>query len=119
MPHALAIGVPYDVFWHLNPKKIKPFQIAHKQYMNELDACIHAWMGNYGMSALGTALSHMFSKTSTAEYIKEPIFTTVVKQKKEENLTEEEKRKRTEQLFLQLKIMGANHNLNKKGSKTE
>lgn len=73
MPEALAMGIPWEVFWHLNPKKFKPFIAAKKKKMVELDQFVHTWIGTYGISALTTAISKCFSKNSTAEYIKDSI----------------------------------------------
>jgi len=30
LPNALAIGIDYKLFWHLNPTKLKPFREAYK-----------------------------------------------------------------------------------------
>lgn len=73
LPMALSIDVEWELFWHLNPKKINPFIEAHKKKLKEIDNLIHSWIGTYGISALTTAISKCFSKNSTAEYIKDSI----------------------------------------------
>lgn len=60
MPFALKIGVPYDVFWHLNPRTLQPFIMAYEQKqkddMERLD--YSAWLnGLYVMRAVGAAFS--------------------------------------------------------------
>lgn len=46
-----------------------------------------AWWGNYGISALVTAISHCFSKKTQARYTSEPI---MLKAFENDGLTEEE-----------------------------
>ena len=98
------------MFQHLNPKKLEAFVIAHKQKVKEMDALVHAWIGNYGISALSTVISGCLSKNSKAKYIDKPIMdeNNVKNNANMTELTEEEKRRKTEQLFMQLQIMGAN-----------
>lgn len=73
LPMALSIDVEWELFWHLNPKKLSPFIEGHKKKLKEIDSLIHTWIGTYGISALTTAISKCFSKHSTAEYIKDSI----------------------------------------------
>lgn len=56
MPWALTYGVPYELFWHLNPRKIKPFKQA---YQNRLESENHnEWLsGLYIKAAIGSAVS--------------------------------------------------------------
>lgn len=72
LPHYLAIGVDYNFFMKSTPRKLKPFEDAHKlkrQMEDERD-----WIqGQYIMSAFGTVLSNAFSKHSKAKYIEKPI----------------------------------------------
>lgn len=78
-------------------------------------------MGQYVMSALDATVCNNFlwkGKNGTpSKYVEKP-FTFGAEEKAEENapLTEEEKRRQTEQLFMRLKIMGANH---KRSNKTK
>ena len=80
-----------------------------------MDRMIHSWIGTYGISALTTSIARCFGNKN-AEYIKTPIFSEIERQNEQKVLTEEEKRRKTEQLFMQLKIMGANHKANNKDS---
>lgn len=118
MPNALTIGVPYELFWRLNPTKLKPFYTAFENKRKLRDEESWLYWGNYGLSALQTVMSHfgagLSGKKSDVEYIKKPIHRQ--ENNKAEELTEEEKKQQTEQLFMQLQIMGANHKLSKKDS---
>lgn len=76
---------------------------------------MHSWWGTYGLSALTVAIDHCFNgKSAKSEYMSTPIMENCSKKKPEEALTEEEKKRQTEQLFMQLQIMGANHRLSNK-----
>lgn len=62
----MTYGVPYELFWHLNPAKLKPFRLA---YEHKLDADNHnAWLnGMYVQAAIGAAMS------KSAKYPKAPF----------------------------------------------
>lgn len=112
MPEALAMGIPWEVFWHLNPKKLKPFFTAKKKKLVELDQFVHVWIGTYGMSALTTAISKCFAKNSTAEYMKENIMSRVAN----ENLTELEKQREVDKFYAEQRARRANWKRNRKRS---
>ena len=65
------------------------------------------------MSALSVVLASAFSKNSQAKFVEKPMYQQI----KENNgeITEEEKKRQTEQIFAQLQIMATNYNLNHKG----
>lgn len=49
-------GVPYEVFWHLNPRKLEPFRekkaLEEKEKVRMLDRL--AWLiGSYSIDAMG------------------------------------------------------------------
>lgn len=105
------MGITWWQFWGLNPHKIKIIAIGYKEKKIEFDAIVHAWIGSYGLSAVSVAVEHcLVGQKGRSTYIEKPIFSNI-QEKTEENslLTEEEKRRQTEQLFMRLKIMGANH----------
>ncbi|MBO5922808.1 MAG: hypothetical protein J6Q48_10545 [Bacteroidaceae bacterium] len=88
--------------------------------LEEQDRLMHAWWGNYGLSAVSVAVDHCLNgKKAKSEYVKEPILAnigdTIPNKSENVELTEEEKKKQTEQLFMQLRIIGANHKLSQKG----
>ena len=88
MPDALTIGIPYELFWHLNPKKLKPFQLAYKKRQQELDAQMHMWWGNYGISALIYAIEHCLAgNKAKSQYVKESILSKLLEN---DGLTQEE-----------------------------
>ena len=53
LPAALLMGVPYDLFWHLNPRKLEPFRTAYKDRLSQED--YYAWrQGAYKFSRTRT-----------------------------------------------------------------
>lgn len=115
MPDALTIGVPYDLFWHLNPTKLKPFYTAFENKRKIRDEENWLTWGTYAMSMFSVILANAFNKNSQAKYIENPIYKQA---KNNGQLTEEEKQKQIEQLFMQLQIMETNFKSNHKdGSK--
>ena len=94
MPAALVMEVPYDLFWHLNPRKLLPFAEAcrrKKQQQSE-----EMWlMGQYVASALDATVCNampFIKRKRKGKYFEEPIRVTPK--------TEEEK-KMEEDLALQ------------------
>lgn len=118
LPKSLAIGVPYDVFWHLNPKKLDAFVIAHKQKMKEQDALMHLWVGTYGISALTFAIDHCLNgKKAKMEYIKELALNQV--EKDNTPLDENELQRQRELFVAKLQTMKANFDLNHRNKQGE
>lgn len=118
MPNALAIGVPYDVFWHLSPKKLKAFQDAHFIKRKILDE--EMWfMGQYVAMALdSTVCNNSFWKGKNgkpSKYAKKPLMADVEISKKE--LTEEEKQREVDLFFAREKARRVNWRRNHKDSK--
>ena len=111
----MTIGVPYELFWHLNPTKLKPFYTAFENKRKMRDEEQWLYWGTYGMSALSVVLENAFSKNSKAEYIQKPVYQT--ESKNNEQITKEEKKQKTEKLFMQLILMEANFNLNHKSDR--
>ena len=105
------------MFWHLTPKKLKPFQIAYKHQRQVQDEQMW-YMGQYIMSALdATVCNNSIWKGKHAKpskYIEKPILADI--NSNETEITEEEKKKKTENLFMQLQIMQSNFNLTHQGS---
>lgn len=88
MPDALTIGVTYNLFWHLNPKKLKPFFKAFENKRKMRDEESWIWWGTYGISALSVVLASAFSKDSKAKYVNKPVYQEM--EDKDKELTEEE-----------------------------
>lgn len=108
----MTIGVSYELFWHLNPAKLKPFKTAFENKRKLRDEENWLSWGNYGMSALAVVLSSAFSKNSQVKFMEKPVFSFAKEQ--QTPMTNEEKIRKTEQLFMQLQLMEANHKLNHK-----
>lgn len=103
-----------DIDWS-SPADMNPYLKAHKEELKEKDYL--AWLSNqYTLSAVSVAVEHCLAgKKAKSEYVKKPIMQEAEdKQTENKLLTEEDKKKQTEKLFMQLRIMGANFNLNHK-----
>lgn len=107
------LGVSWQEFWEMNPHIIKLLLKGYEEKIKEQDYM--AWLSNqYTMSAVSVAAEHCLAgRKAKSKYIEKP-FMQEIEEKQQENkpLTEEEKKRQTEQLFLRLRIMGANFNLN-------
>lgn len=101
-----------DIDWS-SPTDMKPYLKAHEEELKEKDYL--AWLSNqYTLSAVSAAVEHCFAgRKAKSKYIEKPIMQEIAKKQAEKKpLTEENKKKQTEKLFMQLRIMGANFNLN-------
>ena len=98
------------------PKELESYDKAHEKEIKRQDYLQHLWWGTYGISALSFAVEHcIFGKKAKSKFIEKPIFSEIQEKAREDiPLTEEEKRKKTEELFMQLRIMGMNHKRNHK-----
>jgi len=70
LPQSLTIGVGYELFWHLNPKKLEPFRASFKQIQDEKFATMNysSWLnGIY----VGKAISASFNKN--VDYPNKPL----------------------------------------------
>ena len=99
----------------MNPHIIKLHQKAEQERMLRTDY-INWLNGIYTQSAVGVAVEHVFGgRKAKSEYIKNPILQEAEEKRQIESgeLSEEEKKRQTEQFFMKLRIMGANHKLAK------
>lgn len=99
-------------FWHSNPRIIKVYEDIYKERQNRINELIHMFVGNYGLSALVTAIDNVLNgKKAVAKYIEKPIELFP--------LTEEEKEKKKQNAIAQ--FMGwagvQKNNLKGKGGK--
>ena len=104
----------------MNPHIIKLHVKGEEERLRRLDTT--NWLnGIYTQSAVGVAVEHCLAgRKAKSEYIKTPILQEAEEKRQIESgeLSEEEKRRQTEQFFMKLRIMGANHKLaNKQGDK--
>ena len=72
MPESLAVGVPYELFWHLSPKKLKAFHTAYMIKEKNIDSLMWV-MGKYVLSATVFAIDHALNKKAKSQYIEKPI----------------------------------------------
>ncbi|PJJ27837.1 hypothetical protein [Lacrimispora celerecrescens] len=90
MPEALNMGVPYDLFWRLNPRKLLPFVEAYRRKQQQRSD--EMWlMGQYVASALDATVCNampFIKRKWRGKYFEEPIRVTPK--------TEEEKRSESE-----------------------
>ena len=96
MPIALRYGVPYEIFWTLNPKRLKPWQVdfAYREQERMDREDYTAWLnGMYVLAAVGAAFDG-----KKCPYPSEPYSVT---QYKEE--TGEAQRKATQQAIEEFK----------------
>jgi len=106
----IAIGVSEKEFWTLNPRKVKVIADGYrlKRQVNDEEM----WMlGGYVFDAVSLAVSNAFRKKSQKaqmyfDVVKEPMTKQI-----EKNLSEEDKKQKTELLFKNLEIMAANYRL--------
>lgn len=113
MPKALAVGVSYETFKHLNPTKLMPFFKGHKQKLLELDSLIYSWVGNYGISAITFAVEHCLAgRKAQTKYIEKPIMSDM--QYSNGKLTEEEKQRQVDLFFARENARRINWKRNKR-----
>ena len=109
------MGVSWNEFWGMNPRIIKLIAKGYQEKIKEQDY-IAWWANQYTLSAVMVAVEHCLAGTKAkSKYIEKPFLQEIEeKQMANKELTEEEKKRQTEQLFTQLQIMQANFKLNKK-----
>lgn len=85
------MGVPYDLFWHLNPRKLLPFAETYRRKRQQQSDDM--WlMGQYVASALDATVCNampFIKRKQKGKYLEKPI--RVVPMTEEEKIIEEEK----------------------------
>lgn len=116
---ALSIGISEELFWTLNPHKLKPYikanELREERKREEMNVMAYV-QGIYVRDALLCTVGNMFkSKGKPYEYPEEPHELFGVKKKIEEEveLTEDDKIARTDALFTRLSLMKDNYELSK------
>jgi 3-methyladenine DNA glycosylase AlkC len=56
-----------EEFWHSNPRTINAYEQAWRDGINQQNVLVHAYVGNYVLSALAAVMN------DKNKYIKEPI----------------------------------------------
>lgn len=113
LPYALSIGISYNDFWHMNPRRIKAFEEAHKLKAKMQDE--QMWlMGIYIQSAVSVAVEHnLAGRKATSKYIEKPFLQNEIFTKNKE-LTEYEKQKAVDKFFAKENARRLNWKRNKK-----
>ena len=107
------MDIPYNLFWRLNPKKLKPFQEAYRIKQKNRDEEMWAFCGNYVLSAVITAVdSCLNGQKARSKYIEKPLLKDRLNDEKE--MTEEELQRQRELFVAKLLVMKTNFELNNK-----
>lgn len=104
LPNALAVDVPYDLFWHLTPKKLMAFYDAYKIKQKIKDQ--EMWyMGQYVADALNATVCNSFLWKGKGEepnkYPEKPYSYSRLSNGDNNELSEEEKQKAVDLFFAQ------------------
>lgn len=104
------MGVSYETFWHLTPKKLEYFLKAYKTKIKMQDE--QMWiMGMYIQSAVGTAVEHCLAgRKAKSEYIDKPILKDIEERNKP--LTEEEIQRQRDLFVAKMQSMKATFDAN-------
>ena len=111
LPFALSIGMTYDFFMHNPPRVFPSFYKAYKLIEKKRDE--ELWRaGLYNHRAVAVAVEHCLAgRKAQSKYVEKP-FLQQAEELNEENkaeLSEAEKQKQVELLFMQLEIQAFNH----------
>lgn len=113
LPYALSIGVPEYIFWDLNPKRLKPYVIAEKMRLENLD--YDMWkMGIYVRQATLEAVGKCIAgEKCGVNYFEKPLLDFVKEEQQTECVTEDEQMEQVNAIFNALAIRAANSRLEK------
>lgn len=113
MPYALAIGISYETFWHLNPHKLKPF-IKAQELKRKIQDEMMWMMGMYVNNAVSVAVEHnLAGRKAKSKYMEKPMLQDQKITGEPKELTHEEKMKQVHAIFATLEARKANWDLNK------
>lgn len=113
--------VPYELFWHLTPSKLDAFRKAYIIKQENKDE--ELWrLGLYFRESLESTVcnSTLWRKNGSKphEYPDKPLLSKQTKEQEEkriaEEMTPEERKRKTELFFTKLNVMAANARLDKK-----
>ena len=108
MPQLLALGISYDEFWTLNPRKINVILEGYKLRRKIDDE--RAWLlGGYVFQAVSVSLGNAFRKKnqkaqSYFEIVEKPFLSEI----EQKEMSDAEKQKRLDALMASLHIMQSN-----------
>ena len=115
----LALGISEELFWTLNPKRLHPYLEAEKLIQEKRDA--EMWrMGTYVYNAVRTAVDNVLGgRKSQAKYMDKPLLEQYKEAKQEVELTEDEKMRQVEALFMSLETLSTNSKLARQQKESE
>lgn len=115
----LALGISEELFWTLNPKRLHPYLEAEKLIQEKRDA--EMWrMGMYVYNAVQAAVDNVINgRKSQAKYMDKPLLEQYKEAKQEVELTEDEKMRQVEALFMSLETLSTNSKLARQQKESE
>jgi hypothetical protein len=113
---ALSRDISEEVFWKLNPRKLKLYVKAYDNKLKRIDNYVWNAVGTYVQSAVFVAVDrNLRGRKSKSEYEEKTIY-QIAEEKAEENrpLTEEEIQRKREEFVTKMLAMKANFDANHK-----
>ena len=119
MVPCLALGISEELFWTLNPRRIQPYLEADKRKQEKRD--LEMWrMGFYVQNAVAVAIDKVLNgRKSSLEYMDKPLLEKYKESQEEVELSEDEKMRQVEALFMSLQTLSTNSKLAKKSKESE
>lgn len=112
MPNSFSIGIGFREFWDMTPRELRLYQRCYRERQRYIDDMMYQG-AQYAFYAHSVALGN-FGLALSGKHKKPMVFSDVIKRNAsvEEipsgELTEQEKRRMTENLFTNLKLRMAN-----------
>ena len=116
---SLALGISEELFWTLSPSRLYPYLEADKRKQEKRD--LEMWrMGFYVQNAVAVAIDKVLNcRKSTLEYMDKPLLAQVKESQQEVELSEDEKMRQVEALFMSLETLSTNSKLAKHQKESE
>ena len=116
---SLALGISEELFWTLSPSRLYPYLEADKRKQEKRD--LEMWrMGFYVQNAVAVAIDKVLNGSkSTLEYMDKPLLAQVKESQQEVELSEDEKMRQVEALFMSLQTISTNSKLAKQQKESE
>ena len=109
--NALAAGVSYELFWHLNPAKLKYFFLAQKKRRQAEDERDYL-LGLYVREALRSTVCNAFlwkrKGAAPDQYPAKPFLRDLPAEQENRRMTEDEKQRAVDLFFAQEKVRRVN-----------
>lgn len=112
IPQVIAIGLSYDDFWRLTPRKLNVILEGYKLRRRVQDES--QWLlGGYVFQAVSVALGNAFRKKNTKaesyfDLVEKPFLSNI----NEQEITEDEKQKYIDSFVASLHVMQTNFEVN-------